>query len=74
MFNVGDAAWLKQDSDVCMTVTKVKDEEVTCVWFNSEKDLNEGIFPAAALEIAAEDDTDNTGEMGAIPPTKSKFT
>lgn len=53
-FKIGDTVVLKSGSPI-MTVEKVKDASISCIWFDGTKKLD-GSFPPDTLEIYNPDD------------------
>ena len=44
----------KERDDFRMTVVKIHGRNITCVWFNDKKELQEFTFPKESLEIIKE--------------------
>jgi uncharacterized protein YodC (DUF2158 family) len=53
-FKIGDTVVLKSGSPI-MTVEKVKDSSISCIWFDGTKKLNDP-FPPNTLKIYNFDD------------------
>lgn len=53
-FKIGDTVVLKSGSPI-MTVEKVKDSSISCIWFDGTKKLDSS-FPPDTLEIYNSDD------------------
>jgi len=51
-FKIGDYAWLNVNESPQMSVTNVRDDKVTCVWFDTIGAPHEMVFPEICLNEA----------------------